>query len=99
MSRSSLADEEGTVSLHFKQVLADSTVDKLYYTFAIGTTSELGYHVTRGCFEVTAMPCGQEMTGGDSGENAVVQGNDASSDLSRAAFAALAIVAAVLIGQ
>ena len=99
VSRSSLADEEGTVSLHFKQVLADSTVDKLYYTFAIGTTSELGYHVTRGCFEVTAMPCGQEMTGGDSGENAVVQGNDASSDLSRAAFAALAIVAAVLIGQ
>lgn len=42
VSRSSLADQEGTVSLHFKEVLVDSTVDKLYYTFAIGTTSELG---------------------------------------------------------
>ena len=64
VSRSSLAEEEGTVSLHFKQVLIDSTVDKMYYTFAIGTTSELGYHVTRGCFEVIATPCGQEMSGG-----------------------------------
>ena len=97
---------KGTVSLHFKQVLIDSTVDKMHYTFAIGTTSELGYHVTRGCFEVIATPCGQEMSGGDSGENAVVQGTDvlssSSSDIvdsSRAVFAVLAIVAAVLIGQ
>ena len=106
VSRSSLAEEEGTVTLHFKQVLIDSTVDKMYYTFAIGTTSELGYHVTRGCFEVIATPCGQEMSGGDSGENAVVQGTDvlssSSSDIvdsSCAVFAILAIVAAVLIGQ
>ena len=27
---------KGTVSLHFKQVLIDSTVDKMYYIFAIG---------------------------------------------------------------
>ena len=96
---------KGTVSLHFKQVLIDSTVDKMHYTFAIGTTSELGYHVTSGCFEVIATPCGQEMSGG---ENAVVQGTDVLSssssssdivDLSRAVFAVLAIVAAVLIGQ
>jgi len=106
VSRSSPAEEEGTVSLHFKQVLIDSTVDKMYYTFAIGTTSELGYHVTRGCFEVIATPCGQEMSGGDSGENAVVQGTDVLSsslsdivDWSRAVFAVLAIVSAVLIGQ
>lgn len=87
--------------------MIDSTVDKMYYTFAIGTTSELGYHVTRGCFEVIATPCGQEMSGGDSGENAVVQGTDVLSssssdnivDSSRAVFAVLAIVAAVLIGQ
>ena len=53
-----------------------------------------------------ATPCGLEMLGGDSGENAVVQGTDVLSssssdivDLSRAVFAVLAIVAAVSIGQ
>ena len=46
------------------------------------------------------------VSGGDSGENAVVQGTDVLSpslsdivDSSRAVFAVLAIVAAVLIGQ
>ena len=47
----SIADED-TVTLSFKQVM-DQTPDVMYFTYAIGATSQLGVHITRACFELT----------------------------------------------
>mmetsp|Transcript_31905 Transcript_31905/g.67077 ORF Transcript_31905/g.67077 Transcript_31905/m.67077 type:complete len:801 (+) Transcript_31905:169-2571(+) len=55
-SASTLAAED-TVSLHFKQAV-DENPEVMNLLYAIGMTSELGFHTTRGCFEVQATPCG-----------------------------------------
>jgi len=69
-SPSSLGEMEGTVSLRFKHTPVDAsatTGGMMYYTYAIGTTSLLGFHETRGCFEVPAAPCGDGMSEGGDG--------------------------------
>ncbi|KAL9179170.1 hypothetical protein ACHAXT_008460 [Thalassiosira profunda] len=47
---------DDTVSLHFKQVVEDNEPMNLMY--AIGMSSQLGIHATRGCFQVKPTPCG-----------------------------------------
>ena len=47
---------EDTVSLHFKQSVEGPDAMNLMY--AIGMSSELGFHGTRGCFQVEPVPCG-----------------------------------------
>ena len=47
---------DDTVSLHFKQKVEPSSSMKLMY--AIGGRQDIGFHMTRGCFEVELTPCG-----------------------------------------
>jgi len=51
----SLATEEDTVSVHYKQIVDGD--DTLHLMYAIGMTSTLGIHSTRGCFEIQPTPC------------------------------------------
>ncbi|KAL3775879.1 hypothetical protein ACHAW5_006706 [Stephanodiscus triporus] len=76
-SSSSLGGEEGTVSLYFKHTPVEAAIagGTMYYTYAIGSTSQMGYHVTRGCFEVSPTPCG----GGEEGD-VDEEDEDANSD-------------------
>ena len=46
---------EDTVVLNFKQVV-DSKPEVMYLMYAIGSQSQLGFHTTRACFEVTDFP-------------------------------------------
>mmetsp|Transcript_6854 Transcript_6854/g.12399 ORF Transcript_6854/g.12399 Transcript_6854/m.12399 type:complete len:826 (+) Transcript_6854:92-2569(+) len=56
-SSSLTAGAEDTVSLHFKQVV-EGELDVMNLMYAIGMTSQLGSHVTRGCFQLEAItPC------------------------------------------
>lgn len=54
-STSSIASDD-TVSLHFKQSV-DEKPEVMNLMYAIGMTSELGFHTTRGCFEVQPTQC------------------------------------------
>ena len=46
------------VALSFKQEVGAMPEEDVYMLFAIGMGAELGYHTTRGCFQVKATPCG-----------------------------------------
>ena len=92
---------EGTVSVRFKHTPVDASAaagGMMYYTYAIGTTSLLGFHATRGCFEVLAAPCGDGMSEGggglDGGSDEEEEEEDAASDLVGGGEAASAVVAA-----
>jgi len=64
---SSTSSSEDTVSLHFKQVVEGNTKPEvLNLMYAIGMTSQLGSHTTRGCFQLQDItPCSDG--GGDAG--------------------------------
>jgi len=51
----SLVPDDDTLSVHFKHSVEDSSIQHLM--FAIGMTNQLGFHTTRGCFEVKPVPC------------------------------------------
>ena len=54
--QSSIADDN-TVSLMFKlKQDSENKPDVMYFTYAIGTDSSLGFHVTRACFELSEFP-------------------------------------------
>jgi hypothetical protein len=54
--QSSIADDD-TVSLSFKLKRdSEEKPDVMYFTYAIGTESSLGFHVTRACFELSEFP-------------------------------------------
>ena len=59
---SSPMSAEDTVSLHFKQSVEGPDAMNLMY--AIGMSSELGFHGTRGCFQVEPVPCGSIVENG-----------------------------------
>ena len=84
-SPSSLAEEDGTVSLHFKHapaVDAPAVGGTMYFTYAIGSTSRLGNHETRGCFEIPVTLCDDEIPGGGDEEgDANDDEEDAVTDL------------------
>lgn len=65
----SIATEEDTVSVHYKQMVDGN--DTLHLMYAIGMTSKLGIHSTRGCFEIQPTPCG-----GSSMNNLMPGGNN-----------------------
>lgn len=48
---SSISDGD-TVTLNFKQVVGEKP-DTMYFTYAVGASSQLGVHTTRACFELT----------------------------------------------
>jgi len=50
------ADDEDMITLHFKQEVGETPED-MNMLFAIGMAPDLGYHTTRGCFQVKASPC------------------------------------------
>lgn len=96
---------DGTVSLRFKHTPVDASAaagSVMYYTYAIGTTSLLGFHETRGCFEVPAAPCGDGMPvdggglDGGANEEEVEEEKEegVASDLVGGGEAASAVVAA-----
>jgi hypothetical protein len=113
-SPSSLTEEEGTVSLHFKQapaIDAPAVGGTMYFTYAIGATSRLGNHETRGCFEIPVTLCRNEMLGdgdeeGDASEEEeagvdpsdemdVVSGDPSAPSFRGALIALLSITAAL----
>lgn len=56
-SSSPFGGEDDVVSLHYRQSLdGDSTPEAMYLMYAIGMSSELGIHETRGCFELVSFP-------------------------------------------
>jgi hypothetical protein len=114
VSRSS--GEEGTVSLYFKHTPVDAAIagGTMYYTYAIGSTSQMGPHVTRGCFEVPPTPCGGMLEGGGEEGDADDEEENSMSDvgymadpapssndagLARGTVFALSAIAAALIGR
>merc|ERR1719329_2100928 len=52
--RSSISAED-TLTLNFKQIV-DEKPDTMNLMFAIGMTSDLGFHTTRGCFQLDSFP-------------------------------------------
>ena len=60
---SSPMSAEDTVSIHFKQSVA--LPDAMNLMYAIGMSSELGFHGTRGCFQVEHVPCGSIVENGN----------------------------------
>jgi hypothetical protein len=54
---SSPFSSDDTVSLRFKQAV-DDAAEGMHLMYAIGMSSQLGVHSTRGCFKVEATPCG-----------------------------------------
>ena len=56
---------DDTLSLHFKHYVEESSTQHLM--FAIGMTNQLGFHKTRGCFEVEPVPCSSNTGAGSSG--------------------------------
>ena len=54
IARSFVPDDD-TLSVHFKHSVEESSTQHLM--FAIGMTNQLGFHTTRGCFEVEPRPC------------------------------------------
>lgn len=67
---STIADED-TVSLSFKQIVEEKP-DVSYFTYAIGAESQLGVHVTRGCFELTDFASCSKSSSGSSASNVSV---------------------------
>ena len=49
---------DDTVSLHFKQAVGENP-ETMNLMYAIGMSSSLGIHTTRGCFQVEPTPCGK----------------------------------------
>ncbi|KAL7470042.1 hypothetical protein ACHAXS_010291 [Conticribra weissflogii] len=50
-------DDEDVVRLHYRQVVdGDSIPEAIYLMYAIGMSSALGIHETRGCFELVSFP-------------------------------------------
>merc|ERR1712232_226204 len=55
VSKSAHSGAEDSVTLHFKQTMAEAP-EVMHLMYAIGNTPEVGYHRTRKCFDVTEFP-------------------------------------------
>jgi len=71
--------EDDVVSLRYRQSLdEDSAPDAMYLMYAIGMSSELGIHETRGCFELVSFPvC---MTDGEDAVQVEIDGNNSDGE-------------------
>merc|ERR1712176_1309183 len=49
-------DSTTSVTLSFKQEFADGPPDVMNLMYAIGMTAELGFHVSRSCFDIVDFP-------------------------------------------
>jgi hypothetical protein len=45
----------GSLILHFQQSM-DTVPEAMYFTYAIGSSNQMGYHRTRECFDITEFP-------------------------------------------
>lgn len=55
MARSSHAGAEDSVVLHFQQSM-DASPDVMHLMYAIGSSAQVGYHLSRECLDITKFP-------------------------------------------
>jgi len=91
--RSSFSAED-TVTLNFKQIV-DEKPDTMNLMFAIGMTSDLGFHTTRGCFQLDSFPsCPQVSEDINEEENASEDETISSSSIMPNANAGVTLIVA-----
>lgn len=101
VARSSSLEAEDTVTLHFKQDVGEKP-ETMNLMFAIGMSSQLGVHITRGCFEVQPTPCKNQDMESESinlGENEVTVKTSVAAGMSSSGVVfALSAVVMMIVG-